>query len=56
LEWHMRRIDLELEAVSEERFYVFFEDLETGQQWEEENSSNLDMLLGKFDLLVSRAD
>ena len=41
LEWHQGQIDLEMEIVSPSRVVVDFEDLETGESWEEELTSDL---------------
>ena len=41
LEWHMRSIDLEIEALSSLRFHVAFGDSASGEEWEREIGSDL---------------
>lgn len=54
LEWHMRGIDLEVEAISPSRVNVFYEDQVDRIEWEKELSSDLAPLVGALAELSHR--
>jgi hypothetical protein len=54
LEWHLRGIDLEVEPLPEGRVYVLFEDLRSGDEWEQELSADLTPLVESLGELSRR--
>jgi hypothetical protein len=54
LEWHTNGIDLEIGVESISRVYVFCEDQERGERWEEELAGNLSKLSAAINRLAER--
>ena len=55
IEWHAKRIDLEIEVVTPDGFIVSFEDAATGQAWEK-HISDAAGELAPFVALLSRPE
>ncbi|MEX0938314.1 MAG: hypothetical protein WDZ59_10685 [Pirellulales bacterium] len=54
VEWHVRDFDVELKIDSPEQIELFFEDLRTGESWEEDITTDSARLITAIEKLSSR--